>query len=90
MIYLVILVFISIFFSKRESFSKDNKDDMDFVRAIQRFVTSMTEFDDYIEFLQKHGNKYSKLEELKTFIILKNLKKIGELSVENISRFMTE
>lgn len=88
-ILLIGIVILSLFLNKRESFSEDNKDDMDFVRLIQRFVHPAIEYDEYMAFLEKNNNKYSKLEDFKTFVILQNLKKIGKLSVENIAKFMT-
>ncbi len=87
-ILIVIVIFLSIFLTKKESFSADNKEDMDFVRGLQRFIHPAIEYDEYVEFLTKNENKYSSLEDFKTYVILQNLKKIGELSVDNIIKFM--
>lgn len=84
----IVIVFLSLFLTKKESFSPDNKEDMDFVRALQRFIHPAVEYDEYVEFLTKNENKYSSLEDFKTFVILQNLKKIGQLSVDNIAKFM--
>ena len=88
-IIVLIIITLSIFLSKKETFSTENKEDMDFVRALQRFIHPTTEYDVYIEFLAKHENKYPELENFKTFVILQNLKKIGELSINNISKLIT-
>lgn len=88
-IIILIIITLSIFLRNKEKFSTENKEDMDFVRALQRFVHPTIEYDEYIEFLAKNENKYSGLEDFKTFMILQNLKKIGELSVDNIAKFMT-
>lgn len=87
-VLILVVIFLSLFLTKKESFSEDNKEDMDFVRALQRFIHPAVEYDEYVEFLTKNENKYSGLEDFKTFVILQNLKKIGQLTVDNIAKFM--
>jgi hypothetical protein len=60
---------------------------MDFMRGLQRFLTNDTQYSDYLKFITKY-KEYSKLESVDTYIILRQLKDVGELSFENIMKFM--
>jgi hypothetical protein len=66
----------------------EEKTEMDFMRALQRFLTPDTQYPEYIIFLMKQDNKYKSLTSYETFTILKELKKVGELSFENLMKFM--
>lgn len=66
----------------------DEKKEMDFMRGLQRFLTTDTQYPEYIIFLMKQDNKYKSLTSYETFTILKELKKVGELSFENLMKFM--
>lgn len=70
-----------------ESFSQEKRD-MDFMRSIQRFLNRDTQYPEYLIFLLKHNNTHKQLSTFETFTILKELKVVGELSFENIMRFM--
>lgn len=89
MIFIFLLILVLLYCVSRESFSPDNKEDMDLIRGIQRFVYPTTQYEDYIEFLTNNDNQYPKLADFTTFVVLQNLKKIGELTVDNIAKFMT-
>jgi hypothetical protein len=68
----------------------DNKDDLDFVKSLQRFIDSEVKYSEYIRFLSNYGDKYKKLESVDTFMIFKQFQKQGQLSVDNIVKFMNE
>lgn len=72
---------------KYEYFSEEKKE-MDFMRSLQRFLTPDTQYPEYVIFLLKHDQKYKSLTSYDTFTILKELKRVGELSFENIMKFM--
>jgi len=71
-----------------ETFSIDNPSDMNFILALQRFIQITTPYEEYVAFLSSNKNIYSELEGYETFKTLKNLKKTGKLTIENISQFI--
>jgi hypothetical protein len=86
---LIIALFIIYYFLySYESFSNDNQSDINLILALQRFISITTPYEEYVDFLSSNNNVYSGLEGYETFKKLKNLKKIGKLTVENISQFM--
>jgi hypothetical protein len=90
-IFILILIVLIIYYClySYESFSVDNPSDMNFIRALQRFMQVTTSYEEYVEFLSSNKNIYSELEGYEAFKQLKNLKKTGKLTIENISQFMT-
>lgn len=87
---LFVLVGIIVYFwNSIESFS-DEKDELDFIKAVQRFIDEEVKYSDYIKFLSNYGDKYKKLETVNIFKIFKQFQQIGELSVENIKKIMRE
>jgi hypothetical protein len=87
MLLLLLVILICVFWlGYKETFSQDKKR-MDFMRGLQRFLTNDTQYSDYLKFITKY-KEYSKLESVDTYIILRQLKDVGELSFENIMKFM--
>lgn len=87
-VLILVLFIIYYFLYSYESFSNDNPSDMNFILALQRFIQITTTYEEYVEFLSLNKNTYSELEGYETFKKLKNLKKTGKLTVENIIQFM--
>ena len=85
----VLIGIIVYFWDSVESFS-DEKEDLDFIKSLQRAIDSETKYSDYVRFLANYGDKYKNMENVNTFKIFKQFQKIGELSVENISKFMKD
>ncbi len=84
---LLFIVFMLVFWwDSLENFSQEKKD-MDFMRSLQRFLTKDTQYSEYLRFISKY-KEYSKLESVDIYIILRQLKAVGELSFENIMKFM--
>lgn len=85
---LLFIVFILVFWwDSIETFSQEKKN-MDFMRSLQRFLNQNTQYPEYLIFLLKQNNQHKQLSTLETFTILKQLKVVGELSFENIMKFM--
>lgn len=85
---LLLIIFMLVFWwDSLETFSQEKKD-MDFMRSLQRFLNQNTQYPEYLIFLLKHNNKHKQLSTVETFTILQQLKVVGELSFENIMKFM--
>jgi len=85
---LFVLVGILVYFwDSIESFSNE-KEELDFIKELQRTIDSEIKYSDYVRFLSKYGDKYKNLETVDTFKIFKQFQKVGELSVENIGKFI--
>jgi hypothetical protein len=87
-VLIVILFMLYYFLYSYETFSADNPSDMNFILALQRFMQITTPYEEYVAFLSTNKNIYSDLEGYETFKTLKNLKKTGKLTIENISQFI--
>lgn len=88
-ILFILLGMVIYFWFSIETFL-DNKDELDFIKSLQRFIDSEVKYSEYIRFLSNYGDKYKKLESVDTFMIFKQFHKQGQLSVDNIVKFMDE
>jgi hypothetical protein len=82
----LIVIIIVFWWDSIESFSQDKKD-MDFMRALQRFLTKETQYSEYLKFILKYP-EYTQFKPVEVFMVLRKLKEVGELSFENIMKFM--
>lgn len=88
-IFILIIIIIIGYYYSYELFSADNQSDMNLARALQRFIRITTSYEDYTSFLIDNKNMYSNLQNYNVFSKLKNLKKVGKLTIEEIGNFMT-
>ena len=67
-ILFILLGMVIYFWNSIEAFS--DKDDLDFVKSLQRFIDNEVTYSEYVRFLDDYDDKYKKLESVDKFKIL--------------------